>query len=61
MNTPPIVQLLLDSGFSDGWAIAGETLILWEHDTEPPAPLVRPQEATDEAHIADADTGTSAE
>ena len=42
MSTPPMVQLLLDAGFTDGWAVAGDELILWEHDEEPPAPLTRP-------------------
>lgn len=36
------VQLLLDAGFVNGWAVSGETLVLWEHDQDPPAPLVRP-------------------
>lgn len=44
MITPPMVQLLLDAGFTDGWAVAGDELILWEHEEEPPAPLVRPAE-----------------
>jgi hypothetical protein len=43
MITPPFVQLLIDSGFDDGWALSEETLVLWEHDEDPPAPLVRPQ------------------
>ena len=55
------VQLLIDAGFNTGWAVAGDTLILWEHDSEPPFPLVRPQEATDEATVTDADTGTDPE
>ncbi len=42
MITPPMVQLLLDAGFTDGWVVAGDELILWEHEEEPPAPLVRP-------------------
>ena len=42
--TDPTVQLLIDAGFTTGWAIAGDTLILWEHDEDPPAPLVRPNE-----------------
>jgi hypothetical protein len=46
MNTPPLVQLLLDAGFTEGWALDDETLVLWEHDADPPAPLTRP-EATD--------------
>ena len=44
MITPPMVQLLLDAGFADGWAVAGDELILWEHEEEPPAPFVRPAE-----------------
>ena len=42
MITPPMVQLLLDAGFTDGWAISEDVLTLWEHEEEPPAPLVRP-------------------
>jgi hypothetical protein len=42
MITPPIVQLLLDAGFNDGWALNDETLVIWQHDAEPPAPLTRP-------------------
>lgn len=37
------VQLLIDAGFNTGWAVAGDTLILWEHDEDPPAPLTRPE------------------
>ena len=47
MTGSPMAQLLIDAGFTDGWAIADDALILWEHDTDPPAPLTRP-EATDE-------------
>jgi hypothetical protein len=43
MITPTFVQLLIDSGFDDGWALSEETLVLWEHEQEPPAPLVRPK------------------
>lgn len=43
MNTPPLVQLLLDAGFSDGWAMEEDVLVLWEHDEDPPAPLTRPE------------------
>lgn len=42
MITPSMVQLLLDAGFPEGWAIAGDKLILWEHEEDPPAPLERP-------------------
>ena len=44
METPPMIQLLLDAGYTDGWAIAGDVLVLWEHDEDPPAPLTRPAE-----------------
>ena len=37
-------KLLLDKGFDSGWALVKEKLIIWEHETDPPAPLVRPQE-----------------
>lgn len=47
MIIPTIVQSLLDAGFSAGWALEGETLVLWEHDSDPPAPLVRPKESND--------------
>jgi len=42
MNTSPMAQLLLDAGFTDGWALSGDVLVLWEHDEDPPAPLERP-------------------
>jgi hypothetical protein len=44
MINPPIVQLLLDAGFTDGWALQGDLLVLWEHDEDPPAPLKRPSD-----------------
>jgi hypothetical protein len=44
MSHEEICQLLKDAGFTAGWAVAGDTLILWEHEEEPPAPLVRPAE-----------------
>jgi hypothetical protein len=42
MILPPMVQLLLDAGFDSGWVLCGDVLVLWEHDADPPAPLVRP-------------------
>jgi hypothetical protein len=39
----PMVQLLLDAGYNSGWAMTEETLIIWEHEEDPPTPLVRPQ------------------
>ncbi len=44
MITLPMVQLLLDAGYEQGWAVAGEELVFWEHEEEPPAPLKRPSE-----------------
>jgi hypothetical protein len=45
MITDPLVQKLIDAGFTDGWALADGVLIVWEHKEEPPSPLVRPSEA----------------
>jgi hypothetical protein len=61
MTNNPMADLLIEAGYTDGWAISGETLVLWEHDTDPPAPLTRPTEASNEATTTDADTGTSPE
>ena len=44
MTQDQLIQLLVDAGFDSGWAIMGDTLSLWEHEEEPPAPLVRPKE-----------------
>ena len=38
-----IVQMLIEAGFIDGWSLSGETLVQWEHDADPPAPLTRPE------------------
>lgn len=42
INPSPLAQILIDAGFTSGWALQDEELVLWEHDVEPPAPLVRP-------------------
>jgi hypothetical protein len=52
MTHQEATDLLHDAGFDTGWALSGDVLILWEHDTEPPAPLTRPK-ATDETPTAD--------
>jgi hypothetical protein len=44
MTHQELSQLLLDAGFNSGWALSGDTLILWEHEEEPPTPLTRPSE-----------------
>jgi hypothetical protein len=52
MSHEQLTQLLQDKGFEDGWCLMGDTLTLWFHDQDPPAPLTRP-EATDETLTAD--------
>ena len=52
MTHEELLKVLSDAGFDTGWVLTGEKLTLWEHDTEPPAPLTRP-EATDETPSAD--------
>jgi hypothetical protein len=47
MSHDELIQLLNNAGFETGWGLAGETLVLWEHDTEPPAPLTRPKASDD--------------
>jgi hypothetical protein len=44
MSIDDIIQMLIDNGFSSGWALLGDVLTLWEHEEDPPAPLVRPTE-----------------
>jgi len=44
MSHEELCQLLMDAGFNSGWVITGDVLTLWEHEEEPPAPLVRPTE-----------------
>jgi hypothetical protein len=61
MNHADAIALLLAAGFDSGWALAEGVLILWEHETDPPAPLVRPTEANNEATTADANAGTDPE
>jgi len=52
MTHEELLQLLATKGFTSGWALLGTELTIWEHDTDPPAPLTRP-EATDETPTAD--------
>jgi hypothetical protein len=42
MTHQELIELLIDAGFESGWALSDGTLILWEHDEEPPSPLTRP-------------------
>jgi hypothetical protein len=43
MTSTELVNLLTNAGFNTGWVLHGETLTLWEHDADPPAPLKRPK------------------
>jgi hypothetical protein len=43
MSHEELCTILTDAGYESGWALLGETLTIWEHDEEPPTPLVRPQ------------------
>jgi hypothetical protein len=52
MSHEELCNLLSENGFEDGWCLAGDTLTLWFHDQDPPAPLTRP-EATDETPSPD--------
>jgi hypothetical protein len=47
MTHEELVTLLRDKGFTDGWALSGNVLILWEPDKNPPAPLTRPEASDD--------------
>jgi len=38
-----LCNLLTKAGFDGGWVLHGETLVIWEHDENPPAPLTRPE------------------
>ena len=43
MTHKEAIDLLEKNGFIEGYAIAGDVLLLWFHDQDPPAPLVRPE------------------
>ena len=55
MSHEELIKLLQDNGFEDGYCLAGDILTLWFHDAEPPAPLTRPTETTDETPADNAD------
>lgn len=61
MTEPTLATALLALGFSEGWAISGDAIVLWENTEPQPsetelikAGWVKPEEATDEAPTADA-------
>jgi len=35
--------LLLDAGFTNGWALQDGKLVVWEHEENPPKPLKKPE------------------
>lgn len=61
MTESTLATALIALGFSDAWAISGDSIILWENTAPQPteaelikAGWVKPEEATDEAPTADA-------
>jgi hypothetical protein len=38
-----LIEILTKAGFTNGYALNGTDLVLWEHETEPPKPLTRPK------------------
>jgi hypothetical protein len=46
MTHTEALELLAEAGFDNGWALADGVLVYWEHDIDPPSPLVRPSEAS---------------
>jgi len=47
MTHEEITKLILDNGFDTGWVVSGGTLVQWQHDADPPAPLTRPEAQDD--------------
>lgn len=47
MTEHEIIDTLIAAGFVTGWALLGTELTLWEHEVDPPAPLVRPEEQSE--------------
>ena len=43
MTQDELVERLIAAGLHNDLALADETLVLWEHDEDPPAPLTRPE------------------
>ena len=48
MTNQEAVELIQNAGFVGGWTLIEDVLIQWEHDDEPPAPLARPTETSNE-------------
>jgi len=50
MTHDDLLQLLAENNYDTGWSLNGETLSLWQHDEDPPAPLTRPEVSDDLAN-----------
>jgi len=38
-----LIDLLIEKGFTEGWALSGTDLVIWEHEENPPKPLKKPE------------------
>jgi hypothetical protein len=43
MTHKELIDLLIEKGFTDGWALSGTDLVIWEHEENPPKPLKKPE------------------
>jgi hypothetical protein len=43
MTQEQLVQLLKKNGYDHGWVLNGTILTVWEHEENPPAPLIKPK------------------
>jgi hypothetical protein len=43
MTHKELIDLLIEKGFTEGWALSGTDLVIWEHEENPPKPLKKPE------------------
>ncbi len=43
MTHKELIDLLIEKGFIEGWALSGTDLVIWEHEENPPKPLKKPE------------------
>jgi hypothetical protein len=43
MTHKELCELLVEKGFTEGWALQDTELVLWEHEENPPKPLKKPE------------------
>jgi hypothetical protein len=43
MTHKELIDLLIEKGFTEGWALSGTDLVSWEHEENPPKPLKKPE------------------